>query len=87
MFDKKPILSVILLITVFVLVILFHPGAGKASFSEYVSMTVNSGQVTGTLSDFPMLVSGTYDGTSGTPDLRTAVLTIPCFLQIRLILL
>lgn len=42
---------------------------GASSFSR--SITVNTGQASGTQTNFPMFFGGTYDGTGGEPDLRT----------------
>lgn len=42
------------------------------AFSFYRTITVNSGQASGTQSSFPMLVAGTYNGSGGIADLRTA---------------
>lgn len=44
------------------------------AFSYKASITIDSDKVggsSGSLSNFPVLVSGTYDGTGGEPDLRT----------------
>jgi hypothetical protein len=43
------------------------------AYSYHVSITTDNTKVSGTsnLTDFPVLVSGTYDGTGGEPDLRT----------------
>lgn len=40
-------------------------------FTHYATITILNTQVDDDLTDFPMLVSGTYDGTGGEPDLRT----------------
>jgi hypothetical protein len=40
------------------------------AYAFKASLTVNSSQVTGTLTNFPALVSGTWDGTGGEADLR-----------------
>lgn len=40
-------------------------------FTHYATITILNTQVDADLTDFPMLVSGTYDGTGGEPDLRT----------------
>lgn len=43
------------------------------AYANYASITVDNTKVSGTsnLTNFPVLVSGTYDGTGGEPDLRT----------------
>lgn len=45
------------------------PSFGACVLSRTV--TVNNAKVASTLTGFPVLVSGTFDGTSGNPDLRT----------------
>lgn len=44
------------------------------AYAHYASITVDNTKVSGSsnLSNFPVLVSGTYDGTGGEPDLRSA---------------
>lgn len=44
------------------------------AYANYASITIDNTQVSGSanLTNFPVLVSGTYDGTGGEPDLRTA---------------
>jgi hypothetical protein len=43
------------------------------AYSKYASITIDNTKVSGSsnLTNFPVLVSGTYDGTGGEPDLRT----------------
>lgn len=58
----------VFILAVFFLLPLAHV---DAAFSFSRTITVNSGQVSGTQSSFPMLVSGTYNGSGGILDLRT----------------
>ncbi len=64
----KYITALTLIITVF---LFFSPFKTFASFSFSATITVNNSQVPSTQTNFPMLFSGTYDGTGGEPDLRT----------------
>src|SRR3990167_8867533 len=50
------------------------PGEVKAFGNGFLysrSITIESDLVPSTQTDFPVLISGTYDGTGGTADLRT----------------
>lgn len=65
----KKLTASVLVIAVF---FLFNPLRARASFSFFRTITVNSGQASGTQTNFPMAFAGTYDGTGGEPDLRSA---------------
>lgn len=43
------------------------------AYSYYASVTIQNGKVADDHADFPILVSGTFDGTGGEADLRTTV--------------
>lgn len=58
-------------ILVFSLIYLVYPYKTYAAFSYARSITVNAAQVPSTQTSFPMLFSGTYNGSGGTLDLRT----------------
>ena len=44
------------------------------AYSKYASITIDNTKVSGSsdLTNFPVLISGTYDGTGGEPDIRTS---------------
>ena len=46
-------------------------GGGSGISYYYATITVDNTKVLTTETDFPVLISGTYDGTAGKPDLRT----------------
>lgn len=45
--------------------------ATEVAYSYYAKITIQNGQVAGDETDFTVLISGTYDGTDGEPDIRT----------------
>ena len=69
--NKLQLTACILLLLAIVLMPLLTTTAWAAGYDYYAVVTIESDEVKDDHVNFPILISGTYDGTAGEPDIRT----------------